>query len=70
MVRLERKKLEEEEIYIPPIQVSFLKAVYVIHFEDMMDVPTQVLVVMGINTLKQDDNKVNSCNKKIKVVEK
>jgi hypothetical protein len=36
----------------------------------MMDVPTQVLVVMGINTLKQDDNKVNSCNKKIKVVEK
>jgi hypothetical protein len=45
LVRLERKKLEEEEIYIPPIQVSFLKAIYVIHFET-------VLAVMGINTLK------------------
>jgi len=70
LVKLERKKLEEEEIYIPPIPVSFLKAVYVIHFEDMTDVPTQVLFVVGINTLKQDGNKVKSCNKKRKAVEK
>jgi hypothetical protein len=39
------------------------------HYEDMTDVPTKYLVVMGINILEQYDNKVKSCNEKGKVVE-
>jgi hypothetical protein len=40
------------------------------HYEDMMDVPTQGLATMGINTLEQDDNKVKSYGEKGKVVER
>ena len=46
-----------------------LKDVYVMHYEDMTDVPTKYLVVMGINILEQYDNKVKSCNEKGKFVE-
>jgi len=40
------------------------------HFEDMTDVPSQGLAVMGINTLEEGDSKVKSCSKKGKVVER
>jgi hypothetical protein len=49
---LKRRESEEEEIIIPLIQVSFPKTAYVMHFEDMTDIPSQGLAVMGINTLE------------------
>lgn len=55
---MEKRELEEEKITIPPIHLSLPKVVYVVHFEDAMDVPTQGLATMSINTLEQDGGKV------------
>jgi hypothetical protein len=40
LVVLKGKVLEEEEIVIPLIHVSFHKVVYVMHSEDMADIPS------------------------------
>jgi len=67
---LKRRESEEERLSSPWSQVSFPKTAYVMHFEDMTDVPSQGLAVMGINTLEEGDSKVKSCSKKGKVVER
>jgi len=69
LVNLKGKELKKEEIFIPPIKASFPKVAYVIHSKDMIDVPTQDLAIMSINTLEQDDNTVKNCSEKGKVVE-
>jgi hypothetical protein len=48
-------ELEEEEIAIPFIHVSFPKIIYVMYSKDMTDIPTQGF--MGLNTFKQNDSK-------------
>lgn len=63
LARLEKREPKEEKINIPPIHISLHKLVYVVHFEDVMDVPTQGLATMGINTLEQDGGKVKSHSK-------
>jgi hypothetical protein len=63
---LERRELEEEKIIIPPIHITFPKVVYVAHSEDAMDVPTQGLAIMGINTLERDGGEVKSYNEMAK----
>jgi hypothetical protein len=60
---LEKREPEEEKIIIPPIHISLPKLVYLVHFEDAMDVPTQGLATMGINTLEQDGGKVKNHSK-------
>ena len=62
--KLKGREPKEEEITIPPIQIPFPKAVYVMHYKDKTYIPTQGLVVIGINTLEQDDNKVKSFMRK------
>jgi len=54
---------KEENIIIPPIHISFPKAVYVACSEDTMDVPIQGMAAMGINTLEKDGGKVKSHSK-------
>ena len=56
LVKMKGMELEEEEeIVIPLIHVSFPKVIYIMHSEDMTDVPTQGF--MGFNTFKQNDSK-------------
>ena len=59
---LNGREPKEEEIAIPQIHVSFHKVSYVMRSNDMTNVPTKGLTVMGINTLEQNDSKVKSCN--------
>jgi len=40
LARLEKRELEQENITIHPIHISFPKATYMAHSEDVIDVPT------------------------------
>ena len=53
LARMEGKKLEEEDIVIPPIHVSFPKLAYVMKPENIMEVLGQKLVVMDINNVEE-----------------
>ena len=55
MARIKGRKLEKENLVIPPIRVSFLKAVYVMQPNKGDENFLQKLSSMNINTLDQED---------------
>ena len=52
---MEGKKLEEEDIVIPPIHVSFPKSAYVMKPENMTEVLGQKLAFIDINTVEEGE---------------
>jgi hypothetical protein len=68
MARIERRELEKEELAIPPLRVSFLKAAYVIQPDKGLESLGQELLTMNINTLEED--KVKGDDEKTEVERK
>ena len=55
MARIEGRKTEEENLVIPPIRVSFLKAAYVIQPDPRHESSLQKLSSMSINTMEKEE---------------
>jgi hypothetical protein len=51
MVEIERRELEEKDLVIPPIRVSFSKAAYMMQPDKGMESLGQKLTTMDINIL-------------------
>jgi hypothetical protein len=65
MAKIEGREPEEEELEIPPLMVSFLKARYVMQPDNGAEDIVQRLVTVSINTLEED--KVEGSDTKIVV---
>jgi len=63
MARIEGREPEEEELEIPPLRVSFLKAAYVMQPDKGSESLSQELSTISINTLEGDKEKGGDMNR-------
>jgi hypothetical protein len=62
MARIQRRELEEKELEILPLRVSFPKAVYVMQPDKDSEILSQKLSTMDINTLEKDKEEGSGMN--------
>jgi hypothetical protein len=62
MARIQGRELEEEELEIPPLRVSFPKAAYVMQPDKDLESLSKKLLTMDINTLEKDKEEGSAMN--------